>query len=153
MLSTAGNDKCTDLVDILALNRYYGWYVNTGDLKTAAKDQEAELRTWQDLYPDKPIMFTEFGADTIAGMHSAYNEPFSEEYQVNYYKMNAAVFDKINNFVGEQLWNFADFQTKFGIQRIQGNKKGIFTRSREPKAAAIWLSQRWNNIPNFNYKK
>ncbi|WP_010621030.1 beta-glucuronidase [Paucilactobacillus suebicus] len=153
MLSTAGKDRCTDLVDILALNRYYGWYINTGDLKTAAKDQEAELRAWQELYPDKPIMFTEFGADTVAGMHSAYNEPFSEEYQVNYYKMNAEVFDKIDNFVGEQLWNFADFQTKFGIQRVQGNKKGIFTRSREPKAAAIWLSQRWNSIPNFNYKK
>mgnify|MGYP001447274140 FL=1 len=97
-------------------------------------------------------MFTEFGADTIAGMHSAYNEPFSEEYQVNYYKMNAQVFDKVDHFVGEQLWNFADFQTKVGIQRVQGNKKGIFTRAREPKSAASWLSQRWNKISNFNYK-
>lgn len=153
MMSTPDRDTCSDLADLLTLNRYYGWYLQTGDLKAAAAAEETELRTWQEKWPDKPIMFTEFGADTVAGVHSAYNEPFSEEYQVNYYDMNAKIFDKIDNFVGEQLWNFADFQTKFGINRVQGNKKGIFTRSREPKAAAIWLSHRWNNIPNFNYKK
>mgnify|MGYP003364954065 FL=1 len=153
MMSTPDRDNCSDLADLLTLNRYYGWYLQTGDLKAAAAAEESELRTWQEKWPDKPIMFTEFGADTVAGVHSAYNEPFSEEYQVNYYDMNAKIFDKIDNFVGEQLWNFADFQTKFGINRVQGNKKGIFTRSREPKAAAIWLSHRWNNIPNFNYKK
>lgn len=153
MMSTPDRDNCSDLADLLTLNRYYGWYIQTGDLKAAAAAEEAELRAWQEKWPDKPIMFTEFGADTVAGVHSAYNEPFSEEYQVNYYDMNAKIFDKIDNFVGEQLWNFADFQTKFGINRVQGNKKGIFTRSREPKAAAIWLSRRWNGIPNFNYKK
>lgn len=153
MISTPDRDTCSDLADLLTLNRYYGWYLQTGDLKRAAVAQERELRTWQEKYPDKPIMFTEFGADTVAGLHSAYNEPFSEEYQVAYYKMNARIFDKIDNFVGEQLWNFADFQTKFGINRVQGNKKGILTRAREPKAAAIWLSERWNSIPNFNYKK
>lgn len=153
MMSTPERDNCSDLADLLTLNRYYGWYLQTGDLKAAAAAQEKELRTWQAKYPDKPIMFTEFGADTVAGMHSAYNEPFSEEYQVAYYEMNTQIFDKIENFVGEQLWNFADFQTKFGINRIQGNKKGILTRSREPKAAAVWLSKRWNQIPNFNYKK
>lgn len=153
MMSTPDRDNCSDLADLLTLNRYYGWYIQTGDLKAAAAAEEAELRAWQEKWPDKPIMFTEFGADTVAGVHSAYNEPFSEEYQVNYYDMNAKIFDQIDNFVGEQLWNFADFQTKFGINRVQGNKKGIFTRSREPKAAAIWLSRRWNGIPNFNYKK
>lgn len=153
MMATPDHDTCSDLADLLTLNRYYGWYVQTGNLKAAAKAEQTELDAWQSKYPDKPIMFTEFGADTIAGMHSAYNEPFSEEYQVAYYEMNAKVFDNTSNFVGEQLWNFADFQTKIGINRIQGNKKGIFTRSREPKAAAAWLSKRWNNIPNFNYKK
>ena len=39
--------------------------------------------------------------------------------------MNSKVFDEVSNFVGEQLWNFAEFQTKFGIMRVQGNKKGF----------------------------
>ncbi|NLR10440.1 MULTISPECIES: beta-glucuronidase [unclassified Levilactobacillus] len=153
MMATPERDTCADLPDILALNRYYGWYVQTGDLPAAAAAEEEELRTWQAKYPDKPIMFTEFGADTIPGLHSAYEEPFSEEYQTAYYEMNAHVFDKIDNFVGEQLWNFADFQTKVGIGRVQGNRKGIFNRAREPKAAVTWLSHRWQAIPNFNYKK
>ncbi|WP_411842321.1 beta-glucuronidase [Salinicoccus sp. HZC-1] len=153
MMATPQADKCTDLVDVIALNRYYGWYVQTGDLKTAEEKTRKELQEWQEKYPDKPIMYTEYGADTVAGFHSAYGEPFSEEYQEDYYKMNSKVFDEIDNFVGEQLWNFADFQTKFGIQRVQGNKKGVFTREREPKMAARYLSERWNSIPDFGYKK
>ena len=89
--------------------------MQTGDLKTAEEKTRQELLEWQEKYPDKPIMYTEYGADTVAGFHSAYGEPFSEEYQEDYYRMNSKVFDEIPNFVGEQLWNFADFQTKFGI--------------------------------------
>ncbi|WP_066310542.1 beta-glucuronidase [Bacillus sp. FJAT-29814] len=153
MMATPRADKCTDLVDVIALNRYYGWYVQHGDLKTAEEKTRQELLEWQEKYPDKPIMYTEYGADTVAGFHSALGEPFSEEYQEDYYRMNSKVFDEIPNFVGEQLWNFADFQTKFGIMRVQGNKKGVFTRAREPKMTVRYLSQRWNDIPNLGYKK
>ena len=31
MMATPKADKCTDLVDVIALNRYYGWYIQTGD--------------------------------------------------------------------------------------------------------------------------
>ena len=145
--------KNVELFDVICLNRYYGWYGLTGDLEQAEKFTRVELQSWVDKYPDKPIMYTEYGADTINGMHSAYNEPFSEEYQMNYYKMNSKVFDEFDNFVGEQLWNFADFQTKFGIQRVMGNRKGVFTRERQPKMAATYLSERWNSIPDFGYKE
>jgi beta-glucuronidase len=45
--------------------------------------------------------------------------------------------------VGEQIWNFADFATRSGIARVDGNKKGVFTRERRPKAAAHALRRRW----------
>jgi beta-glucuronidase len=45
--------------------------------------------------------------------------------------------------VGEHVWNFADFATRQGITRVGGNKKGIFTRQRQPKAAAFVLRERW----------
>ncbi|AXY24876.1 beta-glucuronidase [Suicoccus acidiformans] len=152
MMSTPEHDLTTDLVDVICLNRYYGWYIGTGDLAKAETDTRSELQAWQEKYPEKPIMYTEYGADTVAGFHSVYGEPFSEEFQEDYYIMNSKVFDEINNFVGEQLWNFSDFQTKFGIQRVQGNKKGIFTREREPKSVVRYLTDRWKNIPNFGYK-
>lgn len=153
MMSTPKTDKCAELSDVIALNRYYGWYIQTGDLAGAEMATRAELLEWQEKYPDKPIMYTEYGADTIGGFHSAYGEPFSEEYQEDYYMMNSKVFDEIPNFIGEQLWNFADFQTKFGINRVQGNKKGIFNRAREPKMVVRYLKERWTNIPEFGYKK
>lgn len=153
MMANPKTDNCVSLVDVIALNRYYGWYVANGDLATAEKATRDELKAYSDKFPDKPIMYTEYGADTIPGLHSNYDEPFSEEFQEDYYRMTSKVFDEIPHFVGEQLWNFADFQTKSGIQRVQGNKKGIFTRSREPKMVVRYLKKRWTNIPDFGYKK
>ena len=39
--------------------------------------------------------------------------------------------------------HFADFATSSGIMRVGGNKKGVFTRDRRPKAAVAHLRQRW----------
>ncbi|GAB3946849.1 beta-glucuronidase [Corynebacterium tapiri] len=146
-------DKCqiSDLFDVLMLNRYYGWYVNTGDLARAEEGLRAEVRGWVERFPDTPIIFTEFGADTVAGMHSIYNQPFTEDYQVEFLKMYARIFDEFDEIIGEQMWNFADFQTKFGIVRVDGNKKGAFTRDRRPKAAARFLRQRWTELEAASY--
>ena len=45
--------------------------------------------------------------------------------------------------MGEMIWNFADFMTKQEITRVLGNRKGIFTRQRQPKAAAHIMKQRY----------
>ncbi len=153
LMSTPDKCKVGDIVDVLCLNRYYGWYVAGGDLEEAKRMLKQELDGWKRRCPDKPIMFTEYGADTISGMHDTLPVMFTEEYQVEYYKANHEVVDKCRNFVGEQAWNFADFATSQGILRVQGNKKGIFTRERKPKMIAYALRERWNNIPDFGYKK
>ena len=57
--------------------------------------------------------------------------------------MQHEVFDMFEAVVGEQVWNFCDFQTGEGIMRVDGNKKGVFTRDRQPKAAAYVLKERW----------
>jgi len=91
-------------------------------------------------------MMTEYGADTQPGAHSVWSSPWTEEYQQDYLDMHHRVFDSIPQFVGEQVWNFADFQTSNGIHRVEGNKKGVFTRDRKPKAAAHSLRARWSAI-------
>jgi beta-glucuronidase len=65
---------------------------------------------------------------------------------------NHEVMDEFPNFIGEQVWNFAEFQTCQGIMRVQGNKKGVFTRERKPKMAAHMLRERRMAIPDFGYK-
>ncbi|MFM0762091.1 beta-glucuronidase [Streptococcus suis] len=153
MTATPDKDEVMDLVDVVCLNRYYGWYVAHGDLKTAEKGLRKELETWQELYPDKPILITEYGADTLPGLHSMWDIPYTEEFQVDYYDMNHRVFDSIPNLVGEQVWNFADFETTVGIIRIQGNHKGLFSRNRQPKQIIREIKKRWTAIPNYHYKR
>ncbi|MDK9857010.1 beta-glucuronidase [Staphylococcus equorum subsp. linens] len=152
---TSQPDTCEvqDLVDVLCLNRYYGWYTQPGDLEAAKEALRTELDGWSEKQPGKPIMFTEYGADTIAGMHAINDELFTEEYQIRYYEANHEVIDNYPQFIGEQTWNFADFETSSGIIRVQGNKKGIFTRERRPKAVAHYFKKRWDNIPDFGYKQ
>ncbi|PHK49630.1 beta-glucuronidase [Staphylococcus edaphicus] len=152
---TSQPDTCQvqDLVDVLCLNRYYGWYTQTADLAAAKTALAKELDGWTEKQPGKPIMFTEYGADTVAGMHALNDELFTEEYQIRYYEANHEVIDKYPQFIGEQTWNFADFETSTGIIRVQGNKKGIFTRERRPKAVAHYFKKRWDSIPDFGYKK
>jgi len=62
-------------------------------------------------------------------------------------EMSHRVFDRVEAVVGEQMWNFADFATVPGILRVGGNKKGVFTRDRRPKAAAHYLRRRWRGAP------
>ena len=152
MMATPDTDTVSDLVDVLALNRYYGWYVAGGQLEVAKTLLRNELTGWNQVQPGKPIMFTEYGADTIAGFHDTTPTMFSEEYQVECLKANHAVIDEFPNFIGEQVWNFADFQTSQGIIRVQGNKKGVFTSVRRPKMAAHYLRERWSTLPDFGYK-
>jgi beta-glucuronidase len=142
MLAPYGKCRVSQFGDVLMLNRYYGWYVNTGDLEGAELAWEEELTGWAG--EGKPIIITEYGADTYPGLHSMVaGNPWSEEYQVEYLEMNHRVFDRIDAVVGEQMWNFADFATTSGIMRVGGNKKGAFTRDRQPKAAAHYLRSRW----------
>ena len=138
-------DLISDLFDVHCLNRYFGWYSTTGYLLEAEIALEKELRGWEGKY-SKPIIMSEYGADTIAGLHTTLAVPFSEEFQVEFLDMYHRVFDRIESLQGEHVWNFADFQTSINVRRVDGNKKGIFTRDRRPKAAAHALKARWTDL-------
>jgi beta-glucuronidase len=147
MAATPDRDVISDLFDVLMLNRYHGWYADPGDLAAAERSLEEELRAWVEKH-DKPIIFTEYGADAVAGVHEVTaTTPWTEEYQAAVLAMFHRVFDRFDAVVGEQIWNFADFATAPGIMRVDGNKKGVFTRERRPKAAAHMLRKRWRNAP------
>ncbi len=144
-------DISAKLSDVICLNRYYGWYYGGPDLEGAREALVKELDEWKKL--GKPLMFTEYGADTVMGFHDTTPVMYTEEYQVEYYRMNNEGFDKYDFVVGEHVWNFADFATSQSLLRVQGNKKGLFTRDRKPKLAAHYFKDRWTKIPDFDYKK
>ncbi|WP_404952740.1 beta-glucuronidase [Streptomyces sp. 147326] len=142
MSATPDNDVVCDLFDVLMLNRYYGWYKDLADLAAAERHLEAELLAWTRKH-DKPIIMTEYGADTIIGLRTIVPTPWTEGYQADVLAMYHRVFDRVEAVVGEQIWNFADFATAPGVLRVDGNKKGVFTRERRPKTSAWQLRSRW----------
>lgn len=73
-------------------------------------------------------------------------ELFKEEmraWEEKYLEKTFEVIDQFPFVQGNLDWNFADFQTQENIARVNGNKKGIFTRNRQPKNAAYVLKRRW----------
>jgi beta-glucuronidase len=137
-------NKVASLADVIGLNRYFAWYSEFGELDIVA---ERIRNDFDDYYKKfkKPIMLTEFGADTIAGLHALPSVPFSEEFQVEFLSIYQQTIDELDYVIGEHVWNFADFMTKQGLTRFNGNKKGVFSRDRQPKMVAHFLREQWKN--------
>ena len=71
---------------------------------------------------------------------------FTEEYQVEVIMAIIGVLHEPEFepwIIGEHVWNFADFATTANTMRVVGNRKGVFTRDRQPKMAATALRMRW----------
>jgi len=129
--------------DVACINRYYGWYSQSGQLDEGQAMLAQELDA---LYAQlgKPIIITEFGADTLAGHHSHPPAMWSEEYQVELLRRYLDTAAERPFVAGMHIWNFADFKTAQGTMRAASlNHKGVFTRARQPKMAAHFLHERW----------
>jgi beta-glucuronidase len=143
-----GPQEWMEKSDFVCMNRYWGWYVLGGELDRAMKALDQELDgVWEKW--GKPIVMTEFGADTMAGMHGHPNVMWTEEYQADYIRGHLEVAARKPYVAGMQVWNFADFAAVQSIMRVGGlNMKGIFTRSRTPKMAAHVLREFWVSSEN-----
>lgn len=139
----SGHSQAAQYFDVICYNRYYSWYADAGRLEVIRPQLGHEIRAWRNAFPDKPILLAEFGADTLAGMHADPPVMFSEEYQQQLLAEYTDELDTYSYILGEHVWNFADFVTKQGITRVMGNRKGVHTRDRQPKAAAHFLRRRW----------
>ncbi|XP_058020476.1 beta-glucuronidase isoform X3 [Ahaetulla prasina] len=142
-------DQGAPYVDVICVNSYFSWYHDAGHLEVIQPQLKTQFENWYTTH-QKPIIQSEYGADTISGFHADPPLMFSEEYQEAVLKEYHAVLDqkKEEYVIGELIWNFADFMTEQGVTRVMGNKKGIFTRQRQPKAAAFVLKKRYWKIAN-----
>jgi beta-glucuronidase len=144
-------DKGPRGLDVVSINRYFGWYGNTGRPEVIRLQMPTDVKAWYSHYR-KPILVTEYGAGSIVGMHQNPSFVWTEDYQVDYLYEHFKAFDLLRNetdyFIGEMIWNFADFATPPETIRPWGCMKGVFTRDRQPKAAAHLLRQRYWSLAN-----
>jgi len=136
-------EKAFEFCDLLCINRYYGWYLQPGNIDEACDTLSKEMDKLYEKHR-KPIILSEFGADTIPGWHSQPPEMFSEEYQTEFIQKYIEICRSKPYVIGEHVWNMCDFKTSQGITRMGSiNYKGVFTRDRRPKMAAHQLRKLW----------
>ena len=128
--------------DVVCINKYYGWYYAPGQMEEALPDFVACIERFREAF-GKPMIIAEFGADAIEGIHSDPPLMFSEEYQRDMVITQYRELKKKPYIIGAHVWCFADFRAAQSISRIILNRKGIFTRDRQPKLLAHALKEEW----------
>ncbi|KAL6258720.1 hypothetical protein P5V15_010670 [Pogonomyrmex californicus] len=141
-------DRVGQFLDVISFNRYNAWYSNPGRMDMIIDRVQGEAEAWHRRY-NKPVLISEYGADTMPGLHELPEYIWSEEYQKELFSKHFIAFDRLRRegfFIGEFIWNFADFRTAQTFIRVGGNKKGIFTRDRQPKMAAHHVRRRYHAL-------
>ena len=132
------DDPLAGDLDVMAVNTYNGWYGN---------DRLADLPgiEWRSPF-HKPLIFSELGADALAGFHdtSATPRKFSEEYQAEYYRQTLAMADRIPFLRGMSPWILKDFRSPRRQNPLfqQGwNRKGLISETGRRKLAFYVLAE------------
>ncbi len=142
-------DLALSYVDVISLNFYRGWYSEWGNIDEGVNSMITDLEEIHRKNPEKPIIMTEFGADAIIGLHSDPPNMWSEDYQAEFIRKYVEALSKKNFINGLHVWVFADFRTPQNPGRTILNRKGVFTRDRQPKMSVLILSSLFNNLPTF----
>ncbi len=128
--------------DVMSVTRYPAWYYIYGRIDEGCKWLSEDMDEFYNTYK-KPYLIAEFGADTMPGLHSEPAQMFSEEYQSELLSSVISVLRSKPYVIGEHVWAFADFKANQNYSRVFYNRKGVFTRERDPKMAAHTLRKIW----------
>ena len=116
-------DSFTSQLDVVAINKYMGWY---HPWPVEPKDAIWEVVT------DKPLIISEFGGEALYGQSGDENivSSWSEEYQARLYRDNIRMFDNIPNLRGVSPWILFDFRSPFHFHPTNQdgwNRKGLIS--------------------------
>jgi beta-glucuronidase len=113
------DDPFGEFTDLLSFNEYIGWYDGLPD--------KLSKITWTFGY-HKPVVITEFGADSLQGFHADALTRFSEEYQADLYRKTLDMLGRIPQWRGATPWILCDFRSpRRPLPNIQDgwNRKGL----------------------------
>ena len=131
--------------DVICVNGYpsMDWH-NRGLTRAFTEGRVADvwrenLATLHNLYPEKPILITEFGYSSFAG---TYDQSFGEDMQAQVIEQEFPAFDAAY-LCGATIWCWADHPWEAG--RFHGGLSvspfGVLTRQRRSQAA-YWTARR-----------
>jgi len=136
-------DRHFDLVDIVSVNLYPGWYGCEGEaaplelIAPHLRDCFAQID--QGPGAGKPILVSEIGAEALYGWREPHHDFFSEEYQAEYLRRACREAEDNPRCSGIALWHFSDVRTYgrgLSLKRPRTfNNKGTLDEYRRPKLA------------------
>jgi beta-glucuronidase len=134
------DDPLGEVLDVLGLNQYLGWY--------NGKPQDADALHWV-IAQKKPLIASEFGGGAIAGRHGDADERWTEEYQAGVYEHQINMLRKIPSLAGMAPWVLMDFHSPRrllpGVQDYY-NRKGVISNSGVKKQAFFVLQKFYNEM-------
>lgn len=124
-------DKVAEVVDVVGVNKYLGWY-----MPFPAAPQEIK---WQ-VATGKPLIFTEYGCEALYGQHGSAEvaHSWSEEYMEELYRKNHLMFESIPNLRGACPWVLFDFRSPTRCHPLHQdgwNRKGLVSDKGQRKKA------------------
>jgi beta-glucuronidase len=122
------DDKLADALDVVGINEYIGWY--------EGRPEDADNMRW--VLPDKPIIFSEFGAEAKYGNHGGDHARWTEEQQANVLEHQFVMLRHIPQLRGLTPWVLMDFRSPTrNIPKLQDgfNRKGLLSEKGEKKQA------------------
>ncbi|RLC80771.1 MAG: hypothetical protein DRI61_05015, partial [Chloroflexi bacterium] len=151
-------DICFDLVDVVGINSYYGWYEEEDwsqglEPSTAWEVLLARLR---EKAGEKPLVITEFGAGAVPGCRTLEDVRWSEEYQRKLLTDLVEFFLNRDDVAGFHIWTLFDFRTNCAdvrrtLRRPRGfNNMGLLDEYRRPKLA-YWAIRELLRCKEENY--
>ncbi|MFW6264922.1 MAG: glycoside hydrolase family 2 protein, partial [Bacillota bacterium] len=102
-------DICYELVDIVSVNKYYGWYEKMEGWEYLLRDLKTKLIE-EDL-EDMPIIMSEFGAGAIYGESTFEAPKWTETYQRDYLDYTLKLFKNDPDIIGTYIWQYCDIRT------------------------------------------
>lgn len=135
------DDPLGEYVDLVSVNEYLGWY---GGLPSDCRNAKWELKY------NKPLFFSETGAEALGGFHGDSLTRWSEEYQEWYYKEQMQMMKRMpDNFVGLSPWILNDFRSprrNNPVYQEGWNNKGLFDHSGKKKKAFYVLRDYYRQV-------
>lgn len=136
-------DGCYDLVDLISLNIYPGWYGCEGVEQPLQLIGEFMEKCFSHIdesgFSGKPVCISEIGAEGLYGWHDFHNDFFTEEYQASYLQTACGEALRHPRSSGVVIWQFCDVRTYGGGRALMRprafNNKGVVDEYRRPKAA------------------
>lgn len=137
------DDLNFDLVDLISLNIYPGWYGCPGVREPLKMIEPHWLECFASIdgrgFADKPIIISETGVEGLYGWRDPHNDFFTEAYQAAYLEIACRLATEHPRSSGIALWHFSDARTYSGGYSMGRprtfNNKGTFDEYRRPKQA------------------